>query len=667
MLIVFFVVFGMSCFKQKLQKTSPIIPQPKSLRFEQGEFNVSEKTVIRAHLKDKEKILKWMEDLPIKQIHPFDETMNNSVIYITLDTTFLNTASPESYAMTISTDSISIKGATEAALFYGVQNILQLYSEFGNKLPAMSIIDSPRFAVRSVMLDASSQYLSVDFLKKQIDLMARYKFNRLQWLVAGKGGWRIPIDKYPSLVEQTAWRTHHDFNEWESSGGGFCTQDTKNAYGGYYTKEEIKELVSYAADHFITLVPAIDLPCSHPRFAEAANIGCSVEEEVLFIREVLSEIISLFPSEYIYIGNGEADESCGTICPSCRSRVDKNEYIDEYESHAKTLREAEKYLVGNNRKLIAWEESLRAGLSSDATIISWHNKGEGITAASRNYKVIMSPADFSTLSYYQSDPTSSPVAMSGLLPIDRVYAFNPTSLGITDSIANNIRGIQVNIWTRYTKNYDDIEYMLYPRLFAAAEVGWTDLVQKSYLDFKRRALKAIAYIKEKAYNSFNLSIECSIRPESVKGFNSIAKNKEVHYQTLFSESFPGNGIVTLTDGERAGWHYRDGGWQGFMGENLSVIIDLEKEEPIEYIGATFVSDTCSKVYLPENVIIGVSTDGEYFFPIDTITDKSSLYQKGYHLVDYEWRGKVKARYIQYKAILPNKPEAWLFTDEIIIN
>lgn len=654
-----------NCTKQKQLDRSPIIPQPQNLTFENGTFLFSDETSVYTNLEDHSKVLKWVKGLPIKEISTHKGSFSgSSVMSLILDTTICNN-NQEAYSIQITNDSIIIGGASENALFYGIQNIIQLYNSYGYNIPALRIEDYPRFSTRGLMLDASSHYLSVDFIKKQIDMMARYKLNNLQLLLAGTGGWRIEIPNHRSLTANTAWRTHKNYKEWIESGADFCSEDTENAYGGFYTEKDIKDLVNYASERYVNITPAIDIPHSHKQLSQAAEIAYGDRDEKQLIADILNQIIVLFPSKNIYLGNGHADETHGTACPSCRSRVDNKPVTDEYEPYASILKTAEQLLNSNGRELIAWEESLRTGLTKNANIISWHNKTEGQTAAKRNYNVIMAPAEFMTLGYYQNDPTVSGEAISGFLPLEKVYAFNPVESNMEENQIKHITGIQANMWTQFTDEYSDIEMMLYPRLLAVAEVSWTLPQRKSYLDFKIRVNNTYPTFEKESYQTFDINTEKTIRPESAESFNSLAKNKAVQYNNLFHESFPANGVISLTDGLRGGWHYRDGRWQGFMGKNMSVIIDLENETFISYISATFVSDNTSKVYLPKEVHLKVSDDGENFQIIDTIRSEYSQNIDGYKLVDYTWQGKANARYILFEAVI-GKPGTWLFTDEIIM-
>lgn len=664
LLIISFLSIIITSCRDKERTIFPVIPQPNNMTLSEGEFSFSDQITVHTNLINNKKISSWFGNLPIGNIHnnhKFDNPEEG--LNLILDSISQSSDSDEAYEMTISQSAISIRGKSEAGLYYGVQTLIQLYNEYRNKIPVMSIIDSPRFAVRSLMLDASNFYLSPDFIKKQIDAMAHYKLNRLQWLIGGEGGWRLPISEYPELIEKTAYRSEKNTQNSIMHRGEFCTKNAPNSFGGYYTKTEIEDIVAYASERNITIVPAIDLPCAHHKLAQEANISCTDHDQVQFIKAALSCLIELFPSEYIYLGNGLADNSYGTVCKNCRSKIDKNDIIDDSEAYAVIIREAESYLKSRKKKLIAWEESLRMGLSKDATIISWHDKEDGFIAATRGYNVIMSPADISSFNFYQSNPTESPRAMSGFLPLEKIYSFNPA---VQNNTKGSINGIQVNMWTHIVDSEADIEYLLYPRLLAAAEIGWTEPVRKSFIDFKQRLLKANTILRKKSYNSFDLTSESPLRPEQTKPVNSLAKYKTVYYNSMFGVEFPASGIGSLTDGLCGGWYYTDGNWQGFSGEQMSVTIDMEQQTDITYISAAFISDVVGNVYLPTEVQIFTSNDGGKFEKLESIKNKLPSDLEDYKIVDFSWKGNTNTRYIKYVAYKIKKQSSWLFTDEIIV-
>jgi hexosaminidase len=660
------VVFA--CGEPVAQRFSPIIPQPWELSFEDGSFTICRQTVVYTNLTDKNAVSEWLSGLPLDTAAITTVAADCNSLEIILNEGLEKFGSPEACEMTVSGDGVRIEAAGLPGLFYGVQNLHQLYAHYGASLPAIRIVDRPRFAQRGLMLDLSSHYLSPRFICKQMDMMARYKLNRLQLYLGGEGGWRIPISGYESLTENTAWRTVSDYREWQRSSGKFCNADSPAACGGFYTRAEISDMVDYARARQITIVPMIDLPCVHGDVALRAAVGCTPKEEGLFVERAVAELVRLFGSEYVYIGNGEADDARGTACPSCRKRVDKERTFDRNEPHGDALRMADNLLTGTTaHKLMAWEESLRAGVSTDVAVIAWHSAQEGWEAAAKGHKVIMAPAEFVSMDTYQSDPTAAPEAMAGFLPLEKVYAFNPVRADMPEGPASNIMGIQANMWTRFANDESRIEYMLWPRLIALAEAGWSTPERKSYYDFRRRVAGAVEYLGANSYNCFDLENEMAVRPQSTEPVKSLATGKKAYYHLMFDDRYPGSGTTTLTDGQRGDWWYGgDNRWQGFMGKGVNVTIDLGGQTPVRSVFATFVKDLAGNVYLPAEVRVSVSSDGERFDPFEVITGDMPEDTPGYHLVDFGWKGEITTRYVRYEASANKRPGSWLFLDEIVI-
>lgn len=660
LLISLLLVIFSSCQVENI--TCPIIPQPNSIIYNDGYFTLSKNVSVYTNFKNIKKISNWTNSLGLDKVISIPNIdIKEKSIHLFIDNDF---DKEESYQITISQSTITIISGSESGLFYAIQSLIQLKENYHTKIPAMLIKDSPRFAVRCLMLDASSFYLSPTFIKKQIDAMAYYKLNRLQLLLGGEGGWRIPIQGYPNLIEKTAWRTKNNFLEMKMQGGEFCLENSENAHGGYYTHEEIQDLISYAAHRNITILPAIDLPDAHFDIASRAGLSTTEVEQKLFIKSALTSLIDLFPSEYIYIGNGKADDSFGTACESCRKKVDDINTLDQSEPYSLILQEASSFLKSKGKILITWEESLRMKLDEAPQIIAWHDKDDGINAAKRKHKTTLAPARNTSLNFYQSDPTNSPKAMSGFLPLEKVYEFN---VSVTDSIISFIDGVQINMWTHNIDSEAKIEYQLYPRLLAFAEVGWTNPVQKSYLNFKQRILQANKILSKKKYNYFNISQESTRRKEQSDVITSISKYKPIIYESTFSSEFPAKGVGSLTDGIRGGWHYSDGNWQGFAGNKMSVIIDLEEETNIQQISADFIKDKTCYVYLPKVVNLYTSNDGQKFEMLGVAKNETAINDhQEYQIVNYTWSGEAKTRYVKYEAIKVDSQISWLFTDEIII-
>lgn len=664
LLIISLVLVLFSSCKEE-DTSFPIIPYPNNIDFGNEHFTLSKEASVYTNLSNLEKVKIWLTDLDLHEVIGIQSlNQKNAGIYLFLDKNIEGTDDNESYHMSISKSDITIRSKSEAGLFYGIQSLIQLKNKYRTKIPALVINDAPRFAIRSLMLDVSSFYILPAFIKKQMDIMALYKFNRLQLHLGGEGGWRINIEEYPLLVENTAWRSIKNFQEMKLLGGEFCTKDTKDAFGGYYTTNEIQDLVAYASLKNITIIPSIDLPDVHFDIAHHASLSINEEEQKHFIKSALASLIKDFPSEYIYIGNGKADDSFGTACESCRDKVDETDLLDGSEAYYSILQEASSFLKAYGKKLITWEESLRMDLPEDPTIIAWHDKVDAINAAKRKQRVIIAPANVASLNVYQSNPTQSPKAMSGFLPLEKAYEFN---LSAPDSVLKYIDGVQINMWTQNVDKESDIEYQLYPRLLAFAEVGWTQVHKKSYLNFKQRIQNANNVLAKNSYNYFDIANEAIRRKEQTEPVNSLAKYKTVEYQQVFSSEFPAKGLGSLTDGIRGGWHYSDGNWQGFAGEKISVTINLEKETDIKMVSADFIKDKGGYVYLPKEINLYTSNDGVNFELLSTIKDGPYLNDnQEYQIVNYKWEGKANTHFLKFEALKTEINRSWLFTDEIII-
>lgn len=435
--------------------------------------------------------------------------------------------SDESYSLSINKDGVKINAISEAGLFYAIQTLIQLVEHNPDKLPYIEIEDSPCFAYRGMHLDVSRHFFSLDFLKKQIDMMAHYKLNRFHWHLTDGPGWRIEIKKYPELTNIAAWRTHSLWKEWWASGRKYAYEGNPNTYGGYYTQEEVRELVEYAAKRHITIIPEIEMPGhSEEVLAVYPQLSCTGkpytssefcignEETFVFLENVLDEIMEIFPSAYIHIGGDEASKEHWKKCPKCQERIKRENLKDEAELQSYLIRRIEKYLHSKGRELIGWDEILEGGLEKSAIVMNWRNEKIGIEAAQSGHKVIMTPGKYTYFNSYQSSPEKEPEAMGGFLPLAKVYSYNPLPDTLSANYMENIWGVQACLWTEYIPTEEHAEYMLYPRMLALAEVAWTNPENKSWESFKYRANRSIPILQQKGYNTFTLCKEPEILMEN---------------------------------------------------------------------------------------------------------------------------------------------------------
>ena len=430
----------------------------------------------------------------------------------------------EGYVLTVKADRVTLNGQTENGVFYGIQTLRKSIPAETKAtsilLPAGSIQDEPRFSYRGMHLDVGRHFFPIEFVKKYIDLLALHNMNTFHWHLTEDQGWRIEIKKYPKLTEIGAWRDRTVI--------GRNTEEYNNTrYGGFYTQEQAKEIVKYAGERYITVIPEVDLP-GHMLAALAAypEMGCTggpyevcprwgVFEDVLcigneksmqFLEDVMAEIIDIFPSKYIHIGGDEAPRTRWEKCPKCQARIrteklkaDKNHTAeDRLQSYCMTR--IEKLLNSKGRQIIGWDEILEGDVAPNATVMSWRGSAGGIKAAQLGHDVIMTPNDYCYFDYYQSEDTRhEPFAIGGFVPLEKVYSLNPTA-SLTEEQAKHILGTQANLWTEYIPTSEQVEYMVLPRMAALAEVQWTQLEKKDYTNFTTRLAGLIGLYRRDGLN-----------------------------------------------------------------------------------------------------------------------------------------------------------------------
>lgn len=586
--------------------------------------------------------------------------------------------SDESYSLKVTPERVEIASPSAAGLFYGVQTLLQL-SDNGI-IPACRIEDEPRFEYRGVMLDVSRHWFGKEHVLKQIDILSHYKINRLHLHLTDAAGWRIEIDKYPRLTELAAWRTHSLWKEWWSGGRNYVEQGAQGACGGYFTKDDIREIVAYAADRYITVIPEIEMP-SHSEEVMAAypELSCTRgksiqgdlcvgnEQTFTFLEDVLSEVIELFPSEYIHIGGDEASMNHWKTCPLCQQRMKEENLHTVQELQGYMIRRIEKFLQSKGRKIIGWDEILDGGTSPDATVMCWRGIERGIAAAEHGHDVIMTPGGYCYFDAYQDAPYSQPEAIGGYTPLEKVYSYNPAPDSLAVAAASHICGVQANLWAEYIPTRQHAEYMLYPRVLALAEVAWSEPEVKDYEKFRQTALLNIDRLKQAGVNAFDLSNEIGNRPEAAQSEPHAAIGKSVTYaeNAPYYPGYTAGGDKALVDGIRGGWSYGDKHWQGFVdGAGLDATIDMGGQTEIHHIGADFMQICAPDVFMPAEVIISVSDDGESF------TELAHLYHEVVRddivsFKNFAWDGTAHGRYIRYRA-LHGRFGGFLFTDEIVV-
>ena len=679
---LFLWILGM-CFHAHPILAQSVIPVPLKMEQGTGSFLLSEKTKLYTNLQGGEAELweNYLKALPV-QLKEARMKDRKQMLFLLITPKTPQLPSPESYTLSVTPQRIEIRATSGAGLFYGMQTLLQLMQPAGTgsySVPSVEIEDTPRFAYRGLMLDVSRHFSTKEFIKKQIDALAYYKINRLHLHLTDAAGWRLEIKKYPLLTDFAAWRTDPTWKKWWNGGRKYLRYDEPGASGGYYTQDDIREILEYARQHYITVIPEIEMPShSEEVLAVYPQLSCSGEpyknsdfcvgneETFTFLENVLTEVMELFPSEYIHVGGDEAGKSAWKTCPKCQKRM-KDEHlanVDELQSYL--IHRIEKFLNNHGRRLLGWDEILQGGIAPNATVMSWRGEEGGIAAVTSGHHAIMTPGAYCYLDSYQDAPYSQPEAIGGYLPLKKVYAYDPVPASLTAEQAKLVYGVQGNLWVEYIPTPAHVEYMIYPRMLALAEVAWSAPERKSWPDFHTRALSAVADLQKKGYHPFDLSKEIGSRPESLQPVSHLALGKKVTYNSSYSPHYPAQGNTALTDGIRGDWTYGDGSWQGFISDNrLDVTIDMEKETPIHSITAAFMQVVGAEVFLPETVIISISDDGINFTELQKQHFEVSK-ETPIRFTDISWQGEAKGRYVRYQAQAGSEFGGWIFTDEIIV-
>jgi hexosaminidase len=496
-----------------------LIPQPKSVQALPGTFAFSKQTRI-LYGNDASKKVADLLNRFLQANHgltlPTNKAMAKTatgMITIVSDSTL----PAEGYTLWVNLKMIQLRG-NGAGLFYGLQTLQQLMKGEGAQVtvPAVRITDAPRFAYRGLMLDAGRWFFPPDYVKHFIDVMAQYKFNRFHWHLTEDQGWHIEIKRYPRLQEVASHRA-------ETIVGHAARSNTYDGkpHGGYYTQEQVKDIVKYAADRHITIIPEIEMP-GHAEAALAAypNLGCTggpykvsgkwgVNKEVFcagndsvytFLENVLTEVMDLFPGQYIHVGGDECPKDRWKACPKCQKRIKELGLKDEHELQSYFVHRIEKFVNSKGRRIIGWDEILEGGLAPNATVMSWRGEAGGIAAAKEKHDVIMTPNTYLYLDYYQGKPATEPLNIGGYLPLQTVYNYEPLSPAMTPEEQQYIKGVQANLWTEYLPTGQLVDYMLWPRALAAAEITWSPASEKNYASFLERLPAQLAHMDKTGVN-----------------------------------------------------------------------------------------------------------------------------------------------------------------------
>ena len=644
----------------------------------------------------------------------------------------LTNVKQDSYSINIA-ERITISYSSEASCFYAWVSLLQLAQQVEGQLSFQKcfVKDYPTFQWRGLHLDVSRHFFNVDEVKRFIDLMAYYKFNTLHWHLTDDQGWRIEIKKYPLLTEVGAWRDSTVENHYSTLPRTY----DKTRYGGFYTQEEVKDIVNYAGARFITVVPEIEMP-GHARAALAAypqysctgqaqsveglwgifdDIFCAKEESILFLQDVLKEVLPLFPSAYIHVGGDEAPKTRWEECSNCQAVIKANGLHDAHELQSYFIGRMDAFLTQNGKKLIGWDEILEGGLSPNATVMSWRGYEGGKAAAAQGHYVVMCPGSHCYFDHYQGRGAEEPLAIGGFTSLEKVLSFNPIPPDMTTAEAAYVLGAQGNLWTEYIPDMAQLEYMTYPRAIALSTALWSE-TKPTYEDFFAKlttyhfpflSAKNVNFsksclkpeIKTRRATGQSILIE-KIAPKGILSYAEVLatikatqrKTKTIHlkvdqganmplkemdviahkalaakivFQTPPSPKYD-NGSLTIVDGQLAARPWKGNEWLGFESDSVSFDIVFDKPIKVKEIRIHTLHDpnswiwaaqtykiTCNKFGCGNGIVDGYSTEETIL--IDNIKDKTQTIHVVLYGVGHIPSGNPGAG---------NVP--WLFLDEIEI-
>ncbi|MFN3753204.1 family 20 glycosylhydrolase [Flavobacterium sp.] len=685
------------------QNSLPLIPQPTQMQVVSGYFDLTAETVIIAESNSFEanylkEIIKQQLGLDLK-ISLSSEA--KSKIKLTLE--FMETDDKnEFYALSVAQDKIEIRAVKANGFFYGIQTLLQLLpseNDTAIKIPCLNIFDDPKYKWRGMHLDCARHFFSVDFIKKYIDYLAMYKFNTFHWHLTDDQGWRIEIKQYPKLTEVGAWRNGSMVGHYNEQ-----KYDTIR-YGGFYTQDQIKEVIAYAKQRHITVVPEIEMPghavaalAAYPQYSCTGgpfevgkqwgvldDVFCPKEETFTFLENILSEVIALFPSQYIHIGGDECPKTRWKNCPHCQNLMKAKGLKDEHELQSYFIQRIEKFVNSKGRKIIGWDEILEGGLAPNAAVMSWRGTEGGIVAAKQNHYVVMSPGSHCYFDHYQGNPKNEPLAFGGFTPVEKVYSFNPTPKELSTEETKYILGAQANVWTEYIETTRQVEYMIFPRMMALSEVLWGTSNPEKYIDFEKRMIQHFSVLDRKGINYskaiFEISSEVMPKPGGNGVLYLLKTNQQpngIHYTTdgtnptaqskiynqpleitksqtiksayfendlaksnLAEQSFfihkatsqlvslqnqpNGNyakgGGFTLVDGIKGDKAKFGQHWLGFSGTDLNATIDLGSKQKINKLSVGLLSSPSSWIYFPKKVTFQVSENMTQFETVGTFSSE----------------------------------------------
>ena len=710
-------LFLSACTKKQLPQASyDVIPMPKVVQLSNDQtkaFTLNEKTAVyyESGLQREAQFLsEYVDDIMGYALKTQEYQGQTDGIVLKVVSDDFNQA--EAYEINITPKQVTVKAADAAGVFYGVQTLRKslpisklstsnsqqtLNSQLSTlncQLPCGTIRDFPNFAYRGMHLDPCRHYMDLDSVKIYLDMMAMHNMNQFHFHLSEDQGWRIEIKKYPELTEIGAYRSGtvigHNGNLYDTI-----------RHGGFYTQDELRDLIQYAAERHINIIPEIDLP-GHMQAALACypQLGCTggpyevwrrwgVSDDVLcagneeamqFAENVLDEVMDLFPSPYIHIGGDECPKVRWEKCPKCQAKIkelsikkdDKFSAEDYLQSYV--MNRMAKVVEARGRRVIGWDEILEGDVSQSTIIMSWRGTEGGIEAARKGHDVIMTPLSHLYFDYYQSeDIANEPMCIGGYLPVERVYEFQPLPVELTPEQQKHIIGVQANIWTEYIASFRHVQYMALPRMEALTEIQWNNPQDRDFEAFVERCRKMRQFYDLYHYTYADHIFNPQVWADTVAP--NLASRKPISLRQQPAEKYTYDGAKLLNDGNLGRGAYNSGRWLGFCGYPLDAVIDLEQPAEMQHVRFHALINKGAWIYNPSQMKVLVSDDGETFrevaqkdIPISTWADRDGIF--AYEL-DFE---SVKARFVEVVIAGHDLPEdhsgfgnpAWIFIDEIEI-
>jgi hexosaminidase len=724
-----------SCRQKAAEPVVSIIPKPVSVTRQKGSFTISADTKLVLAGSNLEPCADFLNTY-LEKYYGFrlkvQDVKNNPDIG-GVNTIMLNYANlphgAEAYHLEVKPNQVQLLGQTASGVFYGIQTLIQLLPvtpASSLDIACVKIEDYPRFSYRGMMLDCGRHFFDTAFVKKFIDFLALHKMNTFHWHLTEDQGWRIEIKRYPRLTEVGAWRDSTLIGHYSDIPRRF---DHRRS-GGFYTQQEIKAIVAYAKARYITVIPEIEMP-GHSMAAIAAypelacqpgpyhvgnvwgvydTILCPTPYTFNFYENVLREVMALFPSHYIHIGGDEAPKVTWNQSAYCRNLMKKLHLANADELQSYFINHMEKFLNAHGREIIGWDEILQGGLAPHATVMSWRGEQGGIAAAKMHHDVIMSPTTYLYLDYYQSK-THDSVCIGGYLPLEKVYSFNPVPKVLDSTEAGYIKGVQANLWTEYIPWPSKVEYQIFPRMEAVAEIGWTPQKERNYPDFVQRVetqfarydLWKVSYSRalyeleaQSRERSDHQGVDFSLNTKSTAGViryttdgtapgpqshaykaplhlradtriraalflkgepsgpavdqpleMNLATGKVIELAAAPAEKYSYGGAFTLVDGDWPDQAGQGSKWLGWEGGNMEAIIDLGAADTLHLLTLLCANAPSMWVYPPRQIAVSASLDGHQFQKIGTLEVSKDSANDTLHL--QVPLGAVRARFLQVKA------------------